>query len=147
RGGEPPRIRRSWRVIAPVAAALAVIVVAGTLGLFRALSPAGSSGWAASHGGARFTDPSYGRSIRVRAGLGASRFRSGDGRVTSDGVRVTSFPPDLGAPSTGTPPMGWLRIFPADGVAVQIWSLEGGPPGPPPLRDTAYPLSPSSFRR
>ena len=68
-------------------------------------------------------------------------------RVTSDGVRVTSFPPDLGAPSNGTPPMGWLRSFPANGVAVQIWSLEGGPQGPPPLRDSAFPLSPSSFSR
>jgi hypothetical protein len=43
--------------------------------------------------------------------------------------------------------MGWLRRFPADGVAVQIWSGEGGPAAPPPLRDSAFPLSPSSFRR
>jgi hypothetical protein len=145
--GEPPRARRTWRVIAPIAAALAVVVVAGTLGLVRALSPApGGPGWVASHRVGRFTDPSYGWSIRVPAGLGARHFRSA-GRVTSDGVRVTSFPPDLQAPGNGTLPMGWLRSFPADGVAVQIWINEGGPLGTPPLRDSAFPLAPSSFRR
>jgi hypothetical protein len=145
---EPPRVRTTWRVIAPIAAALAVVVVAGTLGLVKALSPApGRAGWVASHRAGSFTDQNYRWSIRVPARLGARHFRSGDQRVTGDGVRVTSFPPDLGAPSTGTPAMGWLRSFPADGVAVQIWTLEGGPPGPPPLRDSAFPLSPSSFSR
>jgi hypothetical protein len=43
--------------------------------------------------------------------------------------------------------MGWLRSFPADGVAVQIWTGEGGPVAPPPLRDSTFPLSPASFRR
>src|SRR6266699_672733 len=146
-GREPPR-RRTWRVIAPIAAALAVVVVAGTLGLVRAFSPApGSPDWVANHRAGRLTDPGFGWSIRVPAGLGARHFRRGDGRVTSDGVRVTSFPPDLGAPGSSTPPMGWLRSFPADGVAVQIWSLEGGPPGPPPLRDSAFPLARSYFSR
>ena len=145
---QPARMRRTWRVIAPIAAALAVVVVAGTLGLVRAFGPAaGSSGQVANHGAGRFTDPGFGWSIRVPAGLGARHFRNGDLRVTSDGFRVTSFPPDLRAPGSGTPPMGWLRSFPADGVAVQIWGLEGGPPGPPPLRDSAFPLSPSSFSR
>ena len=143
---EPPRMRRTWRVIAPLAAALAVVMVAGTLGLVGAFSSArGSPGWVANHRAARFTDPRYGWSIRVPAGLGARHFRSGDTRVTSDGIRVTSFPPDLGAPGNGTPPMGWLRSFPANGVAVQIWISEGGPPGPPPLRDSVFPLARSSF--
>src|SRR5262245_17345503 len=142
---EPPPMRRTWRVIAPLAAALAVVVVAGTLGLVRAFSPAPSGpGWVANHRASRFTDPSYGWSIRVPAGLGARHFRSGD-RFTSDGVRVTSFPPDLLAPSSGTPPMGWLRSFPANGVAVQIWTVGGPGPAPPPLRDTAFPLARSSF--
>jgi hypothetical protein len=124
------------------------VLVAGTLGLVKALSPApGSPGWVASHRAGRVTDPSFGWSIRVPAGLGARHFRNGDLRVTSDGFRVTNFPPDLGAPSSGTPPTGWLRSFPADGVAVQIWSLQGGPPGPPPLRDSAFPLARSSFSR
>ena len=145
---EAGRTRRTWRVIAPIAAALAVVVVAGTLGLVKAFSPAPSGpSWVANHRADHFTDPKYGWSIRVPAGLKASHFRSGDIRVTSDGVRVTSFRPDLQARSSGTPPTGWLRSFPADGVAVQIWILEGGPPGPPPLRDSAFPLAPSSFRR
>jgi len=144
---EPPGVRRTWRLIAPVSAALAVVVVAGTVGLVRALSPAGGPSWVASRHAGHVADPSYGWSIRVPAGLGARHFHIGDQRVTADGFRVTSFPPGLVAPSTGTPPMGWLRGFPADGVAVQIWSLQGGPPGPPPLRDSAFPMSPSSFRR
>jgi hypothetical protein len=143
---EPRRMRRTWRVIAPIAAALAVVVVAGTLGLVRAFSPAPSSrNWVVNHYAGRFTDPSYGWSIRVSAGLGARHFRTGDGRITSDGVRVTSFPPNLQAPNEGTLPMGWLRSFPANGVAVQIWINEGGPLAAPPLRDTAFPLARSSF--
>jgi hypothetical protein len=42
--------------------------------------------------------------------------------------------------------MNWLRSFPADGVAVQIWygcSL----PYPAPPHDSAFPLSPESFHR
>jgi hypothetical protein len=103
------------------------------------------AGWVANHRAGHFIDPSFGWSIRVPAGLGARQFRSTE-RVTSDGVRVTSFRPDLRAPSNGTPSMGWLRSFPADGVAVQIWS-DLGPVWAPPLRDSAFPLSPASFRR
>jgi hypothetical protein len=144
---EPPRMRRTWQVIAPIAAALAVAVVLGTLALVRAFSPApGSSGPVASHRAGRFVDPSLGWSIQVPAGLTARHFRSTE-RFTTDGVRVTNFPPDLRAPSMGTPSMGWLRSFPADGVAVQIWSQEGGPAGPPPLRDSTFPLSPASFHQ
>jgi hypothetical protein len=143
----PERIRRTWRVIAPIAAALAVVLVAGTLGLIKAISSAPGPGWVANQRTGRFTDQRFGWSIRVPAGMGAHHFRTGDFRVTSDGIRVTNFPPDLGAPSSGTPPMGWLRSFPADGVAVQIWNNEGGPATPPPLRDTAFPLARSSFSR
>lgn len=145
---ERPPVRRTWRVVAPIAAGLAIVVVAGTIGLVRAFGPGSATdgSGAARHAG-RFTDPRYGWSIRVPAGLTARHFRSGDERVTSDGVRVTNFRPDLSIRSSGTPPAGWLRRFPADGVAVQIWTLLGGPPAPPPLRDSTFPLSPSSFRR
>lgn len=145
---EPPRMRRTSHGIAPIAAAMAIAVVAaGTFALVRAFRPAARGpGSAGDHRPGRFVDPSLGWTIRVPAGLTARGFRS-TARVTSDGVRVTSFPPDLQVPSTGTPPMGWLRRFPADGVAVQIWSSEGGPAGPPPLRDSTFPLSPSSFHR
>ncbi len=145
--GEPPRVRRTWRVIAPIAAALAVVVVAGTLALVRAFGPSPVRPSSPAHRQAvRFVDPHLGWTIRVPKGLRVRHFHS-TGRVTIDGVRVTSFPPDLRAPSNGTPPMGWLRSFPADGVAVQIWTGEGEPVAPPPLRDSTFPLSPASFRR
>src|SRR5260370_23544523 len=70
------------------------------------------------------------------------------GMTGNDGVRVTSFPPNLRAPIAGSPPMGWLRSFPADGVAVQIWVGERFPVGMFPLpRDSAFPLPRSSFHR
>ncbi len=145
---EPPRMRRTWHVLAPIAAVLAVaVVVAGTFALVQAFGPAaGRLASPAGHRSGQFTDPRFGWSIRVPAGLRARHFLS-TGRVTIDGVRVTSFPADVRAPGNGTPSMGWLRRFPADGVAVQIWSGEGGPPVPPPLRDSTFPLSRSSFHR
>lgn len=145
---EPQRMRRTWQVMAPVTAAVAVAVVVATLGLVKVLSPApGRPGLVPSHRAGRVTDPAYGWSIRVPAGLEASHFVNSDLRITSDGVRVTSFLPDLQAPGDGSPSMGWLRSFPADGVAVQIWGSEGGPPGVPPLRDSTFPLARSSFSR
>jgi hypothetical protein len=132
-------------VIAPVAAALAVVVVAGTLALVRTFGPSpGRPISLGHHQAGRFVDQQWGWAIRVPKGLRAHHFRI-PGRVTMDGVRVTSFPPDLRAPSNGTPPMGWLRTFPADGVAVQIWTGEGGPVAAPPLRDSTFPLTRSSF--
>lgn len=143
---QPPRMRRTGHIIAPVAAALAIVVLAaGTFALVQGSSPAPRP--AVTNRPGHFVDPGLGWSIRVPAGMAAQHFLS-TGRVTADGVRVTSFPPDLHAPSTGTPPMGWLRQFPADGVAVQIWSDQGGPvAAAPPLRDSTFPLSPSSFQR
>jgi hypothetical protein len=144
---EPPRAHRAWQAIAPIAAVLVVVVVVGTLAVVRPFGPASSrsASPASGHAG-RFVDPRLGWTIRVPAGLKARHFLS-TGRVTFGGVRVTSFPPDLRAASMGTPPMGWLRSFPAAGVAVQIWSGEGGPVAAPPLRDSTFPLSPSSFKR
>jgi hypothetical protein len=94
----------------------------------------------------RFVDPNFGWTIRIPSGLSASRFQVPCLHGPVAGVRVTSFAPDLRAPGTGIPPMGWLRGFPADGVALQIWYgcwllVE------PPLRDSAFPPSPASFRR
>lgn len=93
----------------------------------------------------RFVDPAYGWSIRYPRGVFVGSFRD-QGRYVAEGVRVTTFAPDLGEPSTGTPAMGWLRDFPANGVAVQIWILQG-PPGMPSLHDSRFPLAPSSFER
>jgi hypothetical protein len=145
--GEAPRVRRTWPVIAPLAAALAIALVTGTFALIRASGPALVRPSSPVPGQAgRFVDPQLGWSIAVPKGLRARHFVS-VGRVTSEGVRVTSFPPDLRAPSDGTPPMGWLRSFPVTGVAVQIWTSEGGPHGAPPLHDSSFPLRSSSFQR
>jgi hypothetical protein len=147
--GEPPKLldeyvgRASTGQTTSAAAALAVAVVAGSLGLVGAFGPPGS---VAQGQATRFVDPNFGWSIRIPAGLSASRFRVPCRHGPVAGVRVTSFAPDLRAPSTDPTPMGWLRTFPANGVALQIWYgcwlLVS-----PPLRDSAFPLSPASFRR
>lgn len=145
---EPPRIRRTWQVAAPIAAALAVaVVVSGVFGLVQAFGPAARRpGSVVNYRPGRFVDPLFEWTIRVPAGLEARHFQVSCRHSPVAGVRVTSFAPDLRARGTGIPPMGWLRSFPADGVAVQIWygcSL----PFPPPLRDSTFPLAPSSFHR
>lgn len=153
---EPPpavmeRVRRRHRRhnawLAATGAALAVVVVVGALGLVRAFGPApGRPGSVAQGQATRFVDPLYGWSIRIPAGLRARYFHVSCLHGPVAGVRVTSFAPDLRAPGTGTPPMGWLRSFPADGVAVQIWY--GCSPGgfiTSSPRHSAFPLSRSSF--
>src|SRR5258708_15476129 len=100
-GREPPRSHNPWRVIAPIAAALAVAVVVGTLGLVRAFAPAPDRPVAYAM---RFADPQFGWTIRVPNGMWVRHFHS-TGMTGNDGVRVTSFPPNLRPPSTGSPPM------------------------------------------
>ena len=144
---EPPRAHRTWQAIAPIAAALAVAVVVGTLALVRSFGPSAiRPGSPAQRQAGRFVDPQFGWSVGVPKGLQVGHFHS-TGTSGSDGVRVTNFPPNLRAPSTGTPPMAWLRSFPANGVAVQIWIGERFRVGVPPLHDSAFPLSPASFQR
>src|SRR5258708_16385211 len=120
--GEPPRVRRTWRVIAPIAAALAVVVVAGTLALVRAFGPSPVRPSSPAHRQAvRFVDRHLGWTIRVPPGLRARHFRVQCLHGPIAGVRVTSFPPDLGAPSPVAPPMGLLRSLPAHGASGQTW--------------------------
>src|SRR5258708_24552138 len=59
---EPPRSHKPWRVIAPIAAALAVAVVVGTLGLVRAFAPAPDPPVASA---LPFADPQFRGTIRV----------------------------------------------------------------------------------
>jgi hypothetical protein len=145
---EPPRTRRTWPVIAPAAAALAVAaVVIGVFGLVRAFGPAARRpGSVVNYRPGRFADPLFGWTIRLPAGLTARHFQIPCLHSPIAGVRVTNFPPNLRAPSTVALGMGWLRSFPADGVAVQI-GYGCGLPFPPPLQHSAFPLSPSSFHR
>ncbi|MHB1432209.1 MAG: hypothetical protein ACYCVZ_08865 [Streptosporangiaceae bacterium] len=140
------RARRPVRVFGPVAAALAIALVAGTLLWIQPpTSGRGSQGSALSTRAGHFTDPRFGWTIRYPAGLLAAHF-GGNGFVDYDGVRITNFRPDLHVPSQGLPRTGWLRDFPTDGVALQIW-FEERIPAPPPLRDSALPLARASFSR
>jgi hypothetical protein len=92
-----------------------------------------------------FTDPEFGWTIRYGSGLRVQPFHQQVELASSDGVRVTNFTPDLSEPSQGIPAMGWLRDFPADGVAVQIWYTQAGALPAPPLHDSSFPLTRSSF--
>src|SRR5262245_52765404 len=76
---QPQPTRRTWRVIAPVAAALAVAVVAGTLALIR---PFGPPIQVARHAG-QFADSRFGWTIRYPAGMAVGHFSS-NGFFTSD---------------------------------------------------------------
>src|SRR5215468_8567371 len=84
---EPTRAHRTWRVIGPVAAALAILVLAGTVALVRTFgpSPGRPGSWGQLQAG-RFVDPQFGWIIRVPKGMRAHHFRI-PGRVTMDGVR------------------------------------------------------------
>ena len=138
------RRRRARTTVAAVAASAAVLAaVAGPVWLGRSFPSVGGVAPAASAG--RYVDPGFGWSIRYPAGVVVQHFRN-RGRSVAEGVRITTFEPDLSAASQGIPVMGWLRDFPSDGVAVQIWILQG-PFGMPLLRDSRLPLHPSTFQR
>jgi hypothetical protein len=137
---KPPRGEWAPRFAAALVAL--AVVGASTYGLVRAFGPTAGHVVAGSQA-SRYVDPRFGWEIRYPRGMVAGHFES-EGLFTSDGARLTNFPPDLRAPSTGTPAMGWLRSFPADGVALQIWFGERLP-GVPPLRDSEFPLLPTSF--
>ncbi|HEX9521125.1 MAG TPA: hypothetical protein VF940_33720 [Streptosporangiaceae bacterium] len=137
--------RRRARMIAAVVVAVAAAVLAVMFvpwPLAGSLFGTGPAAPTAAPG--RYVDPAYGWSIRYPRGVIVGHFREA-GRNVAEGVRVTTFAPDLSAPSSGIPAMGWLRDFPANGVAVQIWTLQG-PPSLPLLRDSRFPMNRSSFR-
>lgn len=138
------RARRPLRVVGPVTAALAIALVAGMLVLIRSPGAGrGSQGSVLSTRAGHFTDPRFGWTVRYPAGMAVAHF-SGSSFVDYDGVRITSFRPDLRIPGKDFPSMGWLRDFPAGGVALQIWFEERFPAAPP-LRDSSLPLARSSF--
>jgi len=132
----------SGRIWSAAAAAAAVALIAGAVIVIR--SEAGSGQAPATWRGGVYADPKFGWTIRIPAGLHVHRIVSGF-RWSLDGVRITSFTPDLLHPTGGEPEMGWLRNFPATGVAAQIWYL--GSPGRTPGRSAGFPLRPSSFHR
>ncbi len=143
-GGAEPSVggRRLSFVRSGAAIALAGMLAVALSACGQGASQTSPPGSVASHRAGRFTDPGFGWSIRYPAGMEVTHFQCA-GMITSDGVRVTNFP--SGRPGSCTP-LGWLRGFPATGVAVQVWFSERIPV-PPPLRDSAFPLPPASFRR
>src|SRR5207248_2739272 len=58
-----------------------------------------------------YCDPEFGWWVDYPVSLRLGRFSS-SGMFESEGVRLTNFAPDLSTPSSGEPPMGWLRTFP-----------------------------------
>jgi hypothetical protein len=139
---KPPRgdgTRRLTTVLVVLA-----FVAAGAYALVRVVGPSGERLGASVESGV-YVDPRFGWTIRYPKGLEVEHFQD-EGMFTSEGIRLTSFRPDLSAPSTGTPAMGWLRSFPPGGVALQIWFGERFPQVPP-LRDSQLPLLPGSFDR
>lgn len=134
---------RRLLVVASIAGLTAVS--GGSYGLVSALGSTDVGDRALSHA-ARYRDPRFGWTIRVPKGMVVGHFRNSGTATnfTTDGARVTNFSPDLGASSSGSPAMGWLRKFPKNGVALQVWFGERIPTVPP-LRDARLPLARGSF--
>jgi hypothetical protein len=125
-----------WRwMVLPVA--LALVVGAG-LWTRTSLSGRPSSSNFSPGPAVTYRNPRFGWTIRFPRTLQLGHFQS-NGMFDSDGIRLTSFEPDLSAPSSGEPQMGWLRSFPPDGVALQIWFGQRLPL-PPTLQDTSLPM-------
>jgi len=133
-----PGMRKMWSA---TAAAVAIALVAAVIILARTSGP----GQPVTGRGGVFTDPRFGWMVRYPKGL-LVRHISAQYRWSLNGVRITNFVPDLGHPMGDEPESGWLRSFPATGVAAQIWYL-GGPAGATPSRSSRFPLHPSSFSR
>ena len=131
--------RRTWSAIA---AAVAIALIAGAVILVRGIS--GTGGRLPGENGGVYTDPKFGWTVRYRAGLLVQHFTA-EFRWPLDGIRITNFTPDLGHRTGQEPEMGWLRSFPATGVAAQIWYLGG--PGRTPTLGMGLPLRESSFHR
>jgi hypothetical protein len=133
----------SRRLLTVVSIVGLVAVAGGSYGLVSALGSTGPRHRASSYDG-RYVDPRFGWTIRVPNGMVVGHFRSEE-MFTTDGARITNFSPDLGASSGQMEPaMGWLRTFPRNGVALQLWFGERFPTVPP-LRDTRLPLARGSF--
>jgi hypothetical protein len=133
----------SRRMLAVVSIAGLIVVAGGSYGLASAFGSTGPSHRVVSHEG-RYVDPRFGWTIRVPTGMVAGHFHS-NGMDTNDGVRISNFAPNLDHSGGTSPPVGWLRSMPADGVAVQIW-FEERIPTVPPLRDAKLPLPRQSFQ-
>jgi hypothetical protein len=140
-----PEMRAARRLVPAIGAALAVALIAATILVIRAATGNGDqAGTVAPHAGV-FQDQQFGWTIRYPAGLDVVHI-SAAVRWPLDGVRLTSFVPDMSNPIGDEPEMGWLRTFPSTGVAAQIWYL-GALGGAYSARSAAFPLKPRTFSR
>jgi hypothetical protein len=136
-------LRLARRPLVLAAAAGVVIIGAGSYGLVQA---AASTDHRASPAH-RFVDRRFGWTIQVPIGLLVQRIRPR--RIeshASEGVRITNFSPRLSADDRSSPPMQWLRRFPADGVGLQIWWLDDPVGVPWASRPSTLPLTRGSFQ-
>jgi hypothetical protein len=157
------RRRRHRRLVTIVSVATAAAVLTGALAVRASLHGRSAPPPVSQGRTHRYVDRSFGWQIRYPRGWMFAPVQH-QGYVT-DGFRFTTFAPDLkldtrvpacwpgcysflpsGPPGWDmAPQMGWLKAFPADGVAVQIW--RGLLPGGISLHDSAFPVSAASFHR
>ena len=137
-----PPSTQSRRIWSAIAAAIAVALIAAAVIAIR--SDSGTEQQPSAWPGGVYTDSRFGWTIRIPAGWHVHHI-TGAFRWSLDGVRIASFTPNLSHRTGGEPEMGWLRRFPASGVAAQIWYL--GSPGPAPTRSASFPLRISTFHR
>jgi hypothetical protein len=86
-----------------------------------------------------YRDATFRWTISYAAALQLETLTTDQGRFGLEGILLTNFTPTH-AGDGGTPSMDWLRSFPDDGVALQLWHLEG-PADEPPLADDVPPAT------
>lgn len=144
------RHRRHLRLVTIVSVATAVVVLLAAVVVRASLHGLSAPSPVSPGRTGRYVDPSFGWRIWYPRGWFAHQ------EPIYDGFRLTNFAPDLKLDTPDlrmeVPPfsswLGWLKAFPADGVAVEL--RYGAPffgPPPPPLHDSAFPLSAASFGR
>ncbi|SRR5712691_1430277 len=93
-----------------------------------------------------YVDSVYGWSITYNSALVAARALTGRKPNVLETVRFTNFrpSPNVSALSQDALHTGWLREFPANGVALQVWNVTSTTPRPR-AHDTAFPLQVAKF--
>jgi hypothetical protein len=135
---------RPRKALSAIGAGLAIALVAITIVAVRTIGGSGQAGSITTHGG-MYRDQQFGWAIRYPAGMDVVHI-SAAVRWPMDGVRVTNFVPDLSNPLGDEPEEGWLRTFPANGVAAQIWYL-GALGGAFSANSAAFPLTARTFSK
>jgi hypothetical protein len=98
-----------------------------------------------------YIDPAYGWTMTYNRALVERRAAVGSQPDLVENVRFTNFRPKLGVTVTSPSAsgneslsQGWLRQFPASGVALEVWTVASTQVRPP-AHDTAFPLQVAKF--